>query len=68
MKYNKQFDCVEMKRIIQDEIAKEFENISDEESYRIQMNKISNNPLLRRFIILPDKLNSGALNKFNESC
>jgi hypothetical protein len=58
MKTEKNFDCNEMKWKIQDEIAKEFENISDEESYKIQMTRISNNPLLKRFVDLQKKGNS----------
>jgi hypothetical protein len=51
MKSKKDFDCVEMKWEIQREIAKEYEGISDEESYKMQMERIANNPLLKKFTL-----------------
>ena len=45
MKRYKKFDCVQMKWDIQQKIAKEAVGISDEEFNRIQMGKITKNPI-----------------------
>lgn len=50
MKPQKKFDCVKMKWDIQQKIAKEFENIPDKEANKIQMERISKNPILGPFI------------------
>jgi hypothetical protein len=49
MKTIKKFDCVEMKWKIQMELLKEYEGVSDVDFFRIQMERITNNPLLKRF-------------------
>jgi len=49
MMKNKKFDCVKMKWDIQQEIAKESSGISDEQSHRIQMQKVMQNPILGPF-------------------
>lgn len=49
MMTDKKFDCVKMKWDIQQEIAKESSGISDEQSHRIQMQKVMQNPILGPF-------------------
>jgi hypothetical protein len=46
MKNNKKLDCVKMKRDIQQQIQKEYSGLSDKEAYRIQMDKVMQNPIL----------------------
>ncbi len=50
MKTSKKFDCVQMKWDIQQQIAKEFVDISDKEAYVIQMERIRQNPILGQFL------------------
>jgi len=49
MMKNKKFDCIKMKWDIQQEITKESSGISDEQSHRIQMQKVMQNPILGTF-------------------
>jgi len=49
MKKNKKFDCVQMKWAIQQQIAKEFSGISDEQAHEIQMDRVMQNPILGPF-------------------
>ncbi|MBF0472248.1 MAG: hypothetical protein HQK91_03520 [Nitrospirae bacterium] len=46
MKQKKKFDCVQMKWDIQQKIADEFKDISDEEANKIVMKRITENPIL----------------------
>ncbi len=46
----KTFDCVQMKWDIQQQIAKEFADISDKEMYGIQMERVRQNPILGQFL------------------
>lgn len=50
MKPQKQFDCVQMKWEIQQKIEKEFTGISDAAAYKIQMGKVSKNPIIGPFL------------------
>ncbi len=50
MKTSKKFDCVKMKWDIQQQIAKEFADISDKEAYVIQMERVRQNPILGQFL------------------
>lgn len=50
MKKQKKFDCVQMKWNIQQKIKKEFAGISDAEANRIQMERITKNPILGPFL------------------
>ncbi len=49
MMKNKKFDCVRMKRDIQQQILKEFEGLSDGQKHKIQMSKVMQNSLLGPF-------------------
>lgn len=49
----KDFDCVEMKRRIQEELLKEWEGLSPEEIRRYEAEKIQANPLLAKFWTRP---------------
>ena len=49
MMKNKKFDCVRMKRDIQQRILKEFSGLSDEETHKMQMAKVMQNPILAPF-------------------
>ncbi len=49
MTRDKKFDCVKMKRDIQQEIAKESLGVPDEQSHKIQMQKVMQNPILGPF-------------------
>jgi len=49
MMKNKKFDCVRMKRDIQQQISKEFAGLSDEETHKIQISKVMQNALLGPF-------------------
>jgi len=46
---NKKFDCVKMKWDIQQQIAKEFASVSDEEAHRVQMDRVIRDPILGPF-------------------
>ncbi len=50
MKTSKKFDCVQMKWDIQQQIDKEFADISDKEAYGIQMEHVRQNPILGQFL------------------
>lgn len=50
MKKQKKFDCVQMKWNIQLKIKKEFAGFSDDEANRIQMERITKNPILGPFL------------------
>lgn len=47
---NKRFDCVQMKRNIQNELRKEYAGLSVKEKNRVQEKRISRNPILKRFL------------------
>jgi len=49
MRKNKKFDCIRMKWAIQQQIAKVFSGISDEEAHKIQMDRVMQNPILGPF-------------------
>jgi len=46
---NKKFDCVRMKRDIQQKISKEFSATSDEQAHKIKMDRAMQNPQLGPF-------------------
>ncbi len=50
MKTPKKFDCVKMKWDIQQQIAKEFADMSDKEAYAVQMERVRQNPILGQFL------------------
>ncbi|MFH0774198.1 MAG: hypothetical protein V2A53_01700 [bacterium] len=50
MRKDKKFDCVQMKWDIQQKIAKEFADLSDEKLNRVQMERINKNPILGPFL------------------
>ncbi|HUU16782.1 MAG TPA: hypothetical protein VMW72_06520 [Sedimentisphaerales bacterium] len=49
MMKNKKFDCVRMKRDIQQQISKEFAGLPDEDTHKMQMSKVMKNPILGPF-------------------
>jgi hypothetical protein len=49
VKKNKKFDCVQMKRGIQQQILKEFAAVPDEQAHRIQMERVMQDPILGPF-------------------
>lgn len=49
MMKNKKFDCVRMKRDIQQQILKEFSGLPDEDAHKTQMAKVMQNPILGPF-------------------
>lgn len=46
----KKFDCVEMKRVIQEKLVKEFEGLSDERVSILQNEKLESNKTLSSFV------------------
>ena len=46
---NKKFDCVRLKRDIQQQIGREFSGVSDKEAHKIQMLRVLDSPLLGPF-------------------
>lgn len=50
MKIEKTFDCVEMKREIQEKFLREFEGVPAEEARRRQREQIETDPILARFL------------------
>lgn len=50
MKIEKTFDCVEMKREIQEKILREFEGVPAEEARRRQREQIETDPILAQFL------------------
>ncbi len=50
MKRTKTFDCVEMKRSIQEQIEKEFAGVPEEEARSIQRERIAADPILAPFL------------------
>ena len=50
MKTAKKFDCVQMKWEIQQRLAQEFANMTDDEAYKIQMERVRQNPILGQFL------------------
>ena len=50
MKMEKKFDCVEMKREIQEKILKEFEGVPADEARRRQREQIETDPILGPFL------------------
>ncbi len=46
MKKDKEFDCVTMKRDIQNQIRNEFEGIPETEAGRLQMQQVEQDPIL----------------------
>jgi hypothetical protein len=50
MKRNKKFDCIRMKRDIQDRIAEEFAGVSPEKARKIQREQVESDPILGPFL------------------
>ncbi len=50
MKFEKEFDCVQMKWAIQKQIAKESKGMTEAEKWAFYRNKIKNNPILSKFL------------------
>jgi hypothetical protein len=46
----KKFDCVQMKRAIQEKLAKEFEGLSEDRLIALQKKKLEDNKTLNSFI------------------
>lgn len=46
---NKKFDCVRMKRDIQEQMAREFSGVSDEQAHKVQMTRVLQSPTLGVF-------------------
>ena len=46
----KKFDCVKMKRDIQEELAKEYAGLSSQEIRKRQVEKIAHNSILGKFL------------------
>ena len=46
----KKFDCVKMKWDIQQELAKEYEALSNQNIWEKQAEKIAKNPILKKFL------------------
>lgn len=49
-KTRKQFDCVQMKWKIQEQIAREFKGIPDDKAHRIQEDRVKKNSILGPFL------------------
>lgn len=49
-KTGKLFDCVQMKLQIQEQIAREFKGMSDDNAHGIQKEQIKKNPILGPFL------------------
>ena len=50
MMKNKKFDCVKMKRQIQQKLQKEYAGTNDDQAHKSQMEKVHKNPVLGNFI------------------
>jgi hypothetical protein len=50
MRKQKKFDCVEMKREIQQLLLEEFRGIDEEKAHKLQMGQILSNPILGPFM------------------
>lgn len=50
MKTAKTFDCVQMKWEIQQHLAQEFANMTDDEAHKIQMERVRQNLILGQFL------------------
>ena len=50
MKTAKTFDCVQMKWEIQQRLAQEFANMTDDEAHNSQMGRVRQNPILGQFL------------------
>ena len=50
METSQKFNCVQMKWEIQQHLAQEFANMTDDEAHKIQMERVRQNPILGQFL------------------
>ena len=50
MKMEKQFDCVEMKQRVQEQVRRQYSGMKEEEALRLQEHAALNDPLLGPFL------------------